>query len=345
MNRNRIWTRILLSAVVALQLFAPVQAGAAGDFEAVAADREAGNIYISGNWGSSLRGSQGRPAALVTVKKNYEGEIVLNNATVDLSGQDYVSVVYVEPGAKATVVLLGENKVIGGNGSAGFTVPEKAALTIWGDGSLNITGGSGGAGVGGNSGMSCGEVVIGDRVEYKENNARITANGGKDAAGIGGGAGGSGGEVTIWTGLIEAKGSGKAQDIGYGAGDKMGKAGYTHHQGGRLVNYDNIGWRPGDSARRQELRVEVQGLHHVEQGAITPYYNYTSVDTVFTTDIPKGRKIWEMGMAYLYLPADISKVRLLVEGVHDNNVDYYYRSELYIDIPENGRIKIDVTAK
>ena len=108
----------------------------------------------------------------------------------------------------ATIILEGNNTVTGGGTYAGIYVPEGKMLTIRGTGSLTVTGGSGGAGIGGNSEGSCGSIVI--------SGGTITATGGSGGAGIGLGysSGCVFGDITISGGTVTATGSGDAPGIG-----------------------------------------------------------------------------------------------------------------------------------
>ena len=116
------------------------------------------------------------------------------------------------PGIKclgdATIILEGNNTVNGGGMYAGIYVPEGKTLTIRGTGSLTVTGGSGGAGIGGNNEGKCGSIVI--------SGGTITATGGSNGAGIGLGnsPGCVFGDITISGGTVTATGSDNAPGIG-----------------------------------------------------------------------------------------------------------------------------------
>lgn len=122
----------------------------------------------------------------------------------------------------STVTVSGDVKLVledgcsltvaGSSNKAGINVPTGSSLTIYaqanGTGSLTATGGSYGAGIGGNSGESCGAVTI-----YGGNvTARSNAMYG---SGIGGGQNGNGGTVTIYGGTIVAQ---AMYTSAYGAG-------------------------------------------------------------------------------------------------------------------------------
>lgn len=117
----------------------------------------------------------------------------------------------------ATIILEGVNSVKGEWGKAGIYVPEGKTLTIRGGGMLTATANDG-AGIGGNRGASCGNIVI--------EGGTINATGTNRCAGIGSGKEGSCGTITITGGTITAKGGDHAAGIGSGhAGDAANTCG------------------------------------------------------------------------------------------------------------------------
>lgn len=108
----------------------------------------------------------------------------------------------------ATIILEGNNTVNGGGMYAGIYVPEGKTLTIRGTGSLTVTGGSRGAGIGGNIEDNCGSIVI--------SGGTITATGGSHGAGIGLGYSFERvcGDITISGGTVTATGCDEAPGIG-----------------------------------------------------------------------------------------------------------------------------------
>lgn len=124
---------------------------------------------------------------------------------------------YLDPGSacpgircigNATIILEGDNTVNGGGMYAGIYVPEGKTLTIRGTGSLTVTGGSYGAGIGGNIEGGCGSIVI--------SGGTITAKGGSHGAGIGLGYSYecAFGDITISGGTVTATGYDDAPGIG-----------------------------------------------------------------------------------------------------------------------------------
>ncbi len=126
----------------------------------------------------------------------------------------------------ATIILDGTNSVAGRENAPGIFIPKGCTLTIQGSGSLTATGGTisqtgaggsgyiGGAGIGGTTDISCGNIVI--------EGGTIKATGTGHSAGIGSGYGGSCGDITITGGTITATGSNKAAGIGSGHGGSCG---------------------------------------------------------------------------------------------------------------------------
>ena len=141
---------------------------------------------------------------------------VADGATVTL--RDVENTGYIDGGSttcpgircigNATIILEGNNTVRGGDTYAGIYVPEGKTLTIRGTGSLTVTGGIGGAGIGGNQEGNCGSIVI--------SGGTITATGGTGGAGIGLGYSSECvfGDITISGGTVTATGCDEAPGIG-----------------------------------------------------------------------------------------------------------------------------------
>jgi hypothetical protein len=128
----------------------------------------------------------------------------------------------------ATIILAdgSENTVKGFNSAyPGIFIAEGKTLTIRGSGSLAAspydggTTNSYGAGIGGASGVACGNIVI--------EGGDITAKGGSNAAGIGGGRNVSCGTITISGGTVNATGyiNGAGIGSGYGSSTKPSTCG------------------------------------------------------------------------------------------------------------------------
>ena len=124
----------------------------------------------------------------------WAGITCLGNCTIRLSGSNAVKGFYQEyPGIQAAK-RIGEG--------------DEYTLTIEGDGSLEATGGSEGAGIGSAWRVNCGNITI--------SGGTVTATGGNYAAGIGSGNKGLCGNVTISGGIVTATGGDYGAGIGGG---------------------------------------------------------------------------------------------------------------------------------
>ena len=118
-------------------------------------------------------------------------------------------------------LILGDDATLTINGSvfnAGINVADGNSLVIYGQeggtGALTATGGSSGAGIGGNSSESCGKVVICGGV--------VTAQSSEQGAGIGGGFSGTCGTIIVNGGTVNATGSSNGAGIGGGSSASQG---------------------------------------------------------------------------------------------------------------------------
>ena len=155
---------------------------------------------------------------------NYSCKVsIADGATVTLRDVENNGDIAGCPGIKclgdATIILEGDNTVTGGDQYAGIYVPGDKTLTIRGTGSLNVTGGSLAAGIGGNAtgDANCGSIVI--------SGGTVTATGSSGGAGIGLGASyGACKDITISGGTVTATGSSGGAGIGLGASEGGCKA-------------------------------------------------------------------------------------------------------------------------
>ena len=121
-------------------------------------------------------------------------------------------------------LILADNASLTVNG--GINVAESNSFSVYAQsvgknmGTLTVTGGSYGAGIGGRNGdrngSSCGNITI--------HGGSVAATGGDEAAGIGGGVFGSGGNITINGGNVTASGGSYGAGIGGRNGDRNGSS-------------------------------------------------------------------------------------------------------------------------
>ncbi|PWM41423.1 MAG: hypothetical protein DBX51_03230 [Clostridiales bacterium] len=147
---------------------------------------------------------------------------VVDGSTTAWSDGWYVVNSNVTIGSRVTVsgevhLILADGASLTANG--GINVAESNSFSVYAQsvgknmGTLTVTGGSYGAGIGGRNGdrngSSCGNITI--------NGGSVAATGGDEAAGIGGGVFGSGGKITINGGNVTATSGNEAAGIGGGA--------------------------------------------------------------------------------------------------------------------------------
>ena len=193
----------------------------------------ANNVYAILDGADVTITGAGSSQRRVEVAANALASITLNNASI-AGVANYQTPFMVNVGAEVNLTIEGENMITSARSKAGIQVPEGAALTIDGAGSLAARGGEyGGAGIGG---------------AFCENSGNITINGGTiaatsvasgsyhDGAGIGGGGagivffsfeglGGWGGDVTINGGVVKANTDPSSGAAGIGGGSASSHGG------------------------------------------------------------------------------------------------------------------------
>ena len=160
------------------------------------------------------------------------------NASVNCSGAITVE------GSASLVLVDGKTLTISEveNFKAGISVAEGCSFTVYGQsgnaGVLNVTGGSNGAGIGGDTVISgsatCGAITI--------NGGTVNATGGNYAAGIGGANNCNCGSVTINGGIVHAEGTGYGSGIGGGA---RSSGGAVTINGGSVTAESGVSGRAG----------------------------------------------------------------------------------------------------
>ena len=148
-------------------------------------------------------------------------------------------------GGDVNLILNGSNSLISDAG-AGLHVAPGTSVTISGTGSLTaISQGGAGAGIGGNSYESSGEIII--------NSGTITATGSQYAAGIGGGEHGKA-NVTINGGSVTATAGWKGAGIGGGTGWEGGTGEITINGGYvKAIGNEGAGIGNGDEGGQNEI--------------------------------------------------------------------------------------------
>ena len=130
-------------------------------------------------------------------------KVTLHNVNIDASGAA------VSVSGDVELIISGTNTLQSGWGHAGVEkADDNGTLTISGSGTLNASGGEGGAGIGGAWHKNASNIVI--------EGGTIEAHGGNWGAGIGGGQSAAGQNITIRDGNVTAIPGGEAAGIGGG---------------------------------------------------------------------------------------------------------------------------------
>ena len=177
----------------------------------------------------------------IVVADDRVANLTLKDLTIVARSEKYASAVVVSNSACA--VALKGNSILAATGSysAGIEVASNSVMTVTGDGSLAVFGGTGGAGIGSRGGFTPpGNIVV--------EGGTIVAHGGANAAGIGGGNSSNlmtnnivitGGRITA-TGGASAAGIGSG-NVGRGSGNKMLPEGAVKISGGTVFAAEGDG--------------------------------------------------------------------------------------------------------
>ena len=202
-------------------------------------DANTKTLTISTNGTYTITGTGVATQDKIVIADGVTANVTLDNVNIDVGGStSYVCAFRVEGNATCNLTLTGVNTLKSGYGQPRLSVSvwdnKTPSLTITANstGSLEATGGTNGAGIGGGSG---GNITI--------NGGTVTASGGTWGAGIGGGERGAGGNITINGGMVTAiGGTGNSYfggaGIGCGGGtgsDERGKGGTITINGGTVT--------------------------------------------------------------------------------------------------------------
>ncbi len=211
---------LLLAAALALMLM-PTAALAEGALTVTGGAEDMDYKYEDG--GRRVRvltGTQltisGRPStASVVIHAGVEANLTLDNATIEAPAG---SAIHLFSGSKLNLTVVGDNTLTGTENYAGIDVAGSQILVITKEstGTLNVTGGEDGAGIGGGWRQSGGTIII------QGGTVKATSPSSGTGAGIGGGSLGKGGVIFIEGGTVEAKGGWWGAGIG-GAADEGGR--------------------------------------------------------------------------------------------------------------------------
>ena len=232
-------------------------------------------LTISGECVLSGTNTQGEVSCIID-----SWEIVtLSNLVLSTESRDGVPAVAIGSGTSATMKFAGTNSLVSGRDAAGIEVPESHALSLSGadGGTLDVTGGQGGAGIGSGAGGTCGAISISYGV-------KLVANGRNGGAGIGTGSGGTGGTVTIYGGAVTATGDAAGAGIGIGAVQISGGTIFAASTGGTgakaIVSVNN--------SSSSSVTI-TGGAVYTELDEVSPAPIDGASEAVFPVDIPLGQ--------------------------------------------------------
>jgi hypothetical protein len=185
-----------------------VQAGPA------AWDISTGSLVISSDGTYTVTGSTTNFS--ITINTSNAVTLILDNVSIDVSATSNQCAF--DSGGNVTLYLIGSNTLKSSATQPGIRVTDGEQLTVSNapsnEGSLSVSGGAFGAGIGGGYLQNGGTVAI--------HGGAVIATGGDLAAGIGGAYTGNGGPVTITGGTVTANGGLRAAGIGGGIGGAGG---------------------------------------------------------------------------------------------------------------------------
>jgi uncharacterized repeat protein (TIGR02543 family) len=369
-NKTTIWSlaRLWLATIAAMA--ATTFAATAGDFDITGGTLGTNYTYAANTLTITADGTYtismatpGTPTTTdrIVVQSGVTATITLNGVSIDMSETDYACA-FNMAGATVTLRLTGDNTLKSGIRRAGLQVPSGSELTIAGNNtsSLNVTGGQGGAGIGGGihdydisnggsitisggtvtaqgytngAGIGGGSGGANGSVTISGDNTVVTATGGAFGAGIGGGNGGAGGTVTISSGRVTAVGG------DYGAGIGSGGAGATHTaegaavtiSGGTVIAESKIvssnSLREGGSIGRGYLSTGGAGTLNITGGSLRRYMSSDG-----TREAQAKRNSYDAANAYCVriggLPANTQVTANFIDPVFSTS---YSRIGVYSD--------------
>ncbi|MBP1547798.1 MAG: hypothetical protein J6A37_14545 [Oscillospiraceae bacterium] len=189
-------------------------------------DDSTGTLTVLTGTALTIEGTGNATTDKIKIADGTTANVTIKNVNIDVSSTRGACAFEVGDGATLNLTLEGTNTLKSRYGKAGLQVAEGETLVITENstGSLDATGGTNAAGIGGNENAAGGAIYI--------KGGTITATGGLEGAGIGGGNDGSGGIINISGGNVTA--TGKETGAGIGGG-RNGSGGDINISGGTVT--------------------------------------------------------------------------------------------------------------
>lgn len=151
--------------------------------------------------GTNIDGSSTAVPFQVILAAEYNGDnsVTFDNLTIVNSPESQKCAVSLQGNSPYLIMLAGHSRIQSGNNQAGISLEQ--GIVISGQGSLDVTGGEYGAGIGGSDAIS----IYG---------GTVTATGGQYGSGIGGGYCGEADYLSVYGGTVTAVGGTKGAGIG-----------------------------------------------------------------------------------------------------------------------------------
>lgn len=209
LKKSKFLSWLVFTAMFFTLLPVGAPAAQAADGSPATLDISAGDITIDTGGGYIITQSSSVTETVysITVADSVYADITLSGVNINATGKAALTI-YDNARVNLSLEEGTENTLFSSDDFAGLQMKSNSELVINGRGTLNVTGGYNGAGIGGGKGGSGGNVTI--------KGGTINAAGGAFGAGIGGGYGNNGGIVHISGGTITATGGGMGAGIGAG---------------------------------------------------------------------------------------------------------------------------------
>jgi len=205
--------KVGLSIIIALTLLLLPSIALAADADLTSADSPydlSAHAHIAGDTITILNNQivelTGTAPVGVKIVCNKGATLTLRDVIIDVSASNNCALSTI--GKNITLIIEGASNLKSGNFEPGIKVEGTTSLEINGSGSIDVTCGDGGAGIGGGYQKSAGSITV--------SGGKVTAIGGVEGAGIGGGGKGDGGSIILSGGDITATGGIGAAGIGAG---------------------------------------------------------------------------------------------------------------------------------